>query len=96
MGYRGDARDQKANIVIPQSQVGSASNDIGFLRQDDGTYLMHVSAYDKTKWDNKFPEIVKHYASGVVSQIVQNGPYEWESQSVDANGVTTIKLRVHE
>jgi len=44
-GYQGDARSQKANIIIPKSQVGSSSNDIGFERTSDG-YKMHISEYD--------------------------------------------------
>ena len=35
-GYAGKKRDQKANIIIPRAQVGSASNDIGFERVKKG------------------------------------------------------------
>lgn len=95
-GYQGDTRSQKAHIVIPRGQVGTASNDIGFFRETDGTYTVHVSAFDKKKWDEKFPELVKHYAADVVHKIVQSGPYQWDSQSTDNKGVTTIRLTVRE
>jgi len=95
-GYRGDSRVQKAHIIIPRAQVGGASNDIGFLRKDDGTYTLHVSAYDQSNWKNKFPDLVKHYTSGVVQNIVQNGPYQWDSEKTDAQGVTTIRLIVRD
>lgn len=95
-GYQGDARSQKAHIVIPRGQVGAASNDIGFFRETDGTYTVHVSAFDKKKWDDKFPELVKHYATDVVHKIVQSGPYQWDGQSTDNKGVTTIRLTVRE
>ena len=95
-GFSGDRRRQVANIILPKRQVGAASNDIGFLRQSDGTYLVHVSAFDKNRWDLKFPELVKHYAQGVVEKIIQHGPYQWDSQTVDEKGVTTIRLRVHD
>lgn len=95
-GYRGDERNQKAHIIIPRGQVGAASNDIGFFREADGVYTIHVSAYDKKKWDEKFPELVKHYATDVVHKIVQSGPYQWDNQTTDANGVTTIRLIVRE
>jgi len=95
-GYQGDARSQKAHIVIPRSQIGSASNDIGFFRETDGTYTVHVSAFDKNKWNKKFPEIVKHYATDVVNNIVQSGPYHWDGTSTTDNGVTTIRISVRE
>lgn len=95
-GYQGDARSQKAHIVIPRGQISSASNDIGFLREEDGTYTVHVSEYDQSRWKKVFPEIVKHYTTDVVQNIVQNGPYQWDSQTTDANGVTTIRLTIRE
>jgi hypothetical protein len=58
VGYAGDTRKQKAHIVVPQQTVndylgGGASNDVGFLRRDDGTYEAIVSAYDEGCWWNQ-------------------------------------------
>ena len=54
-GYTGDVRKQVAHIVVPQATVnqylgGGASNDVGFLRREDGTYEAIVSAYDEGSW----------------------------------------------
>ncbi len=95
-GFQGDEREQTAHIVIPRKQVGSASNDIGFLRQDDGTYMMHVSSFDNRKWNSKLPDLIKNYTTSVVNKIVNNGPYQCVSQSTDENGVTTIRLVVRD
>lgn len=46
-GYQGDARAQKAEIIIPRRQVGGASNDVGFKKNEDGTYTALISDYDK-------------------------------------------------
>lgn len=47
VGYEGRARPEVANIVIRQQHTGiSASNDVGFLRQPDGSYRPIVSEYD--------------------------------------------------
>jgi hypothetical protein len=56
-GYAGDERKQTAHIVVPQGTVndylgGGASNDVGFLRRQDGTYEAIVSAYDESVWWN--------------------------------------------
>lgn len=46
-GYQGDARPQKAHIIIRRKHVGEAANDLGFERQADGTYRIWVSGYDR-------------------------------------------------
>lgn len=48
-GYQGDERVQRANIVIRRRVVGNASNDIGFEKQEDGSYKVWVSDFDKSK-----------------------------------------------
>lgn len=67
VGYQGDFRTvdgightkdadlaMKADIIIPRSQVGSASNDIGFKRNTDGTYSAIISDYDSGKHNQKW------------------------------------------
>ena len=45
-GYQGDKRADRAHIVIPRGQLSDASNDIGFRREENGTYTAVVSEYD--------------------------------------------------
>jgi hypothetical protein len=46
-GYMGDERLERAHVVIRRRQVGSASNDIGFARGDNGVYRAIISEYDR-------------------------------------------------
>lgn len=47
MDWHGEKRPQKANIIIRRRNTGQgASNDIGFLKNADGTYSPIVSDYD--------------------------------------------------
>ena len=47
-GYIGDARPQKAHIIIRRNHTGiSASNDIGFRRGADGKYEAIISQFDE-------------------------------------------------
>lgn len=59
IGYQGDRRTQKADIVIRRQHVGTASNDIGFLATPTG-YQAFVSGYDSprygTSWLSKLGE----------------------------------------
>ena len=56
-GYRGDTREQRANIVVRAEHVnkylsGGASNDLGF-ELVNGNYVTRVSKYDRGKWWQK-------------------------------------------
>lgn len=45
------AEAMRAEIIIPRRQVGNASNDVGFIRGQDGRFKAIVSAYDsRTNW----------------------------------------------
>lgn len=46
-GYTGDVRKQKAHVIVPRKQIGRVSNDLGFLRNGDGSYSMVISQYDQ-------------------------------------------------
>ncbi|MFW6129807.1 MAG: DUF1257 domain-containing protein [Atribacterota bacterium] len=94
-GYQGDKRQQKAHIVIPRSQVGTASNDVGFERQGDGKYIMHVSAYDKGRWADQTKKIKQLYAKNRVTKFIsQNaGTYSLSSKTTKKDGTISMRLR---
>ncbi len=45
-GYQGDERPLKAHVVIRRENVGPAANDVGWERQEDGTFRAWISDYD--------------------------------------------------
>ena len=47
IGYLGDERNERAQVVIPRGQLDSASNDIGFVRDGSGVYQAIISEYDR-------------------------------------------------
>ena len=47
VGYLGDKRAERAQIIIPRGQLDAASNDIGFARDASGVYQAIVSEYDR-------------------------------------------------
>lgn len=49
VGYEGAAREQRAHIIIRRQHIGSASNDVGFVRTPTGFRLI-VSGYDQTRF----------------------------------------------
>ena len=60
-GYQGDKRSQKANVILRRKYVGHASNDIGFERQKDGSYLAHISEYDHGKYGKEWQDKLNTY-----------------------------------
>lgn len=93
MGYRGDKRTQKAHIILPRSQVGSASNDIGFEKVD-GKYIAHVSEYDIGRNSLNINNLKQLYSKNkILKHVKQNsGKYMMKSNKIEKDG--TIKIRI--
>ncbi len=49
-GYQGDVRAQTAEVIIRRKYLSSASNDIGFKRQEDGQFEAIISEYDRHRY----------------------------------------------
>jgi hypothetical protein len=47
IGYMGDERAERAQIIIRRRYLDSASNDIGFARDGNGVYRAIISEYDR-------------------------------------------------
>jgi hypothetical protein len=62
VGYHGDTRNQTAEVVVRRKHVGSASNDIGFKKQDGG-FIAIISSYDRSKYNEAWQNnLQKKYA----------------------------------
>lgn len=62
-GFQGDMREQTAHVIVRRQHVGGASNDLGWERQADGTYLCHISQYDSHRYGAKWQgKLKQHYA----------------------------------
>ena len=49
VGYHGDLRQQKANVIVRRKHISQSANDLGFIQQKDGTFAMIVSDFDSGK-----------------------------------------------
>jgi len=84
VGYHGDTRPEKANIIVRRHHIGSASNDLGLvLDKNTGMYSMIVSDYDKmaTVTDGVVEKIVTGYAQKVIRNRLPRGKYRITSDS---------------
>jgi len=49
VGYRGDARVQRAEVIIRKSQIGASANDVGIAATPTG-YRLIVSDFDQARF----------------------------------------------
>ena len=73
IGYQADVRPEKANVIVRRNYISPAANDLGFVRESDGTYSAIVSDYDRHKHGAKWmtglkvayteKRLIKHAAS---------------------------------
>jgi hypothetical protein len=92
-GYQNDERKQKANVIIRKKFISSASNDIGFEKQDSGFFTAHISEYDKSigyddKWTTK---LFTYYG---VECAKQEAEREGLTYVEDVDEKNRIRLRV--
>jgi len=94
-GYHGDVRKQKAHIIIPRSQVGGSSNDVGFEKVD-GKYIMHLSEFDQnsqTFCENKFKQL--YNKNKVLKAVKKNTKLSVKSTLVRKDGSIAVRVRVN-
>jgi len=95
-GYQGDERNQKAHIIIPRSQVGGSSNDVGFEKSEKG-YTLHASEFDR-KWrtGERIKTLKKTYAENKITKYVRNtSKYSILSRKKNTDGKIEIQLRIN-
>lgn len=51
-GYQGDRRNDLANVIVRRTHIGRYSNDIGFHKNEKGTYDVIISEYDKCRFND--------------------------------------------
>lgn len=94
-GYHGDKRAQRAHIVIPRAQAGSASNDIGFEKLADGSIVAHISQYDSGQYNQKWMAGVKgRYAKIHGKKIARKAGLVFKGEKKLSNGKTRITWAV--
>jgi hypothetical protein len=95
-GYQGDARPEKAHVILRRQQVGSASNDIGFLFKADGTCEVIISEFDRRQgytdaWVKKVTMLSAVHRAIAVAK--QQG-HEVLGRKVNAQGKIELRVRV--
>ena len=90
-GFQGDIRSQTAEVIIRRKYVGSVSNDIGFQRQQDGTFEAIISEYDRRKYSQPWLNQVKQrYGYHVLMATAPLQGFAVEEEAVLADGTIRV------
>ena len=91
VGYHGDTRAEKANVIVRRKFVGQAANDIGFVKDETGKYKAIISQFDSGKHNTKWLDgLKKNYTERVVTKEARKQGLRFHSRQV-VNGKTVIK-----
>ena len=84
IGYHGDERPERANVIIRRAQLDRASNDIGFARGADGRFRAILSEYDRSigydaQWLGK---VHQHYKEKQTLAVAKAKGYMFRGKEV--------------
>jgi len=93
-GWRNDAREQSAEIIIRREHVGPTSNDIGFARDEEGCFVALVSEFDRARYNEAWLQsVVQGYAYHVIQDKLAEQDFSVVEQTTDADRTIRITLR---
>ncbi|MEV6630393.1 DUF1257 domain-containing protein [Actinoplanes sp. NPDC051470] len=94
VGFQGDPRGDRAHVIIRRKHVGLASNDIGFLRQDSGTFLALISEYDLGKHNEAWlGQVTARHAYRVTSKTLATQGFDLVDEQTERDGTVRMVLR---
>ena len=103
-GYQNDTRPDLANVILRRRDVGGASNDIGFVLRNDGTYEAIISEYDRgngacrkndlsrefSGYNNKWLDrLQQHYSKHVIRTKAAELGYAMTEKVIDGKIIVT-------
>lgn len=93
-GYRGDARRDRAEVIIRRAHIGRYSNDIGFRRGDDGTFEAVISEFDRSRYDQPWlTKVARAYGHAAALRYAEDNGYEVDTDVLEKDGRRRLVLR---
>jgi hypothetical protein len=93
VGWLGDTRGNKAEVIIRRRHVGIASNDIGFARTGDGRFEALISDFDRARHGPEWlGRLTQRYAYRVARDTLAAQDFDLVEESMDED--RTIRMTV--
>ena len=94
VGWRGDFRQQRAEVIIRRRHVGQASNDIGFARRPDGSFEAIISDYDRERYDEAWlGQLNQRYAYRLTRETLAGQDFDLVQEEIDEQGTIRCTVR---
>ncbi len=84
-GWMGEARAQRAEVIVRREHVGESSNDLGFARASDGSFVAIVSEYDRDHCG---------FDAAWMERLTQRYAYHVAREQLEAKGFDLVEERV--
>ncbi len=84
VGWLGDRRENRAEIIIRREYLGGASNDLGFARRPDGRFEALISDYDRSTYDEAWlGRLTQRYAYRLARKVLASQDYTLAEEHMD-------------
>jgi hypothetical protein len=94
VGFLGDRRQQTAEVIIRRKHIGWLSNDIGFQRQEDGTFAAMISEYDRRRYSQEWlNRLTQRYAYHATRARLEGQGFDLVQEEKTPDGRIHLKLR---
>lgn len=93
-GYHGDPRPQKAEVIVRRKQIGSASNDLGFVKNAGGTFDAIISDYDRSRFNDAWlKRLTQQYGLAKAEKTAIERGYRVLEKTVNKQGEPQLVLQ---
>nr|BFE60770.1 hypothetical protein GCM10020063_052960 [Dactylosporangium thailandense] len=93
-GYQGDARPERAEVIVRRARLGRMSNDLGFRRTVDGTFEAIVSEFDRAQYgDPWLQRVTQEYGRAATLEYAEHNGFEVAGEERQSDGSIRLLLR---
>ena len=90
-GYQGDVRPEMAEVIVRRQYISGSSNDIGFQKQDDGTFEAIVSEFDRRRYSQEWlNQVTQRYGYHLLKATAATEGFAIEEEQVLEDGTIRV------
>lgn len=93
-GWGGGLGAERAQVIVRREHTGGASSDIGFARQNDGSFAAMVDAMDRHRFGEAWlDQLSQAYGYATALQYADAHGFEVATDDVEQDGTRRLTLR---
>jgi len=93
-GWLGDVRPERAHVIVRRVHVGMASNDLGFVRDDNGGLRALISEFDQRTYDAGWlARLTQRYAYHVALDQLRDQGFDVVAEETEADRTIHLTVR---